>query len=161
MTASGFLDLSGTDPSRPLAEALIAACDAEGPIFVYNIAFERRVITELMNRFPLLETPLSRLRDRLVDLLPITRQSYYHPDMRGSWSIKAVLPTIAPELDYARLDGVQDGGMAQAAYFEAIADATPQTRRDQIEAELQKYCSLDTYAMVRLWQFLAGRPGHN
>lgn len=28
--------------------------------------------------------------DRMVDLLPIARERYYHPDMHGSWSIKAV-----------------------------------------------------------------------
>ena len=27
---------------------------------------------------------------------PVTKVNYYHPDMLGSWSIKAVLPTIAP-----------------------------------------------------------------
>ena len=32
----------------------------------------------------------------MVDLLPIYRNHYYHRDMRGSWSIKAVLPTVAP-----------------------------------------------------------------
>lgn len=37
----------------------------------------------------------NRLVDRLEDLLPITRKHYYHPDMKGSWSIKSVLPTVA------------------------------------------------------------------
>ena len=42
---------------------------------------------------------LQRLIDRLVDLLPLVQESYYHPAMRGSFSIKAVLQTIAPEMD--------------------------------------------------------------
>jgi hypothetical protein len=29
--------------------------------------------------------------------------------MLGSWSIKAVIPTVAPELDYKALDEVQEG----------------------------------------------------
>jgi len=40
---------------------------------------------------------------------------YYHPDQHGSYSIKAVLPTVAPELDYGELDEVQDGTAAQLA----------------------------------------------
>ena len=55
----------------------------------------------------------------MVDLLPIYREHYYHPAMMGSWSIKAVLPTIAPDLDYSNLE-VGDGGAAQEAYLRAI-----------------------------------------
>ena len=35
---------------------------------------------------------LRALAERLVDLLPITHAAYYHRDMRGSWSIKSVMP---------------------------------------------------------------------
>jgi hypothetical protein len=41
---------------------------------------------------------LRAIADRLIDLLSITRANYYHPAQKGSWSIKDVLPTIAPEL---------------------------------------------------------------
>lgn len=68
-----------------------------------------------------------------------------------------MLPAIAPELNYADLDGVQDGGMAMEAFLEAIASGTAASRKTQIEQQLLKYCGLDTYAMVRLWQFFSGR----
>ena len=58
-----------------------------------------------------------------VDLLPVATKYYYHPDQHGSWSIKKVLPTIAPELSYDTLTTVQNGGGAQQAYLEAIAAA--------------------------------------
>ena len=64
------------------------------------------------------------IHERLVDLLPIARKCYYHPDQCGSWSIKSILPTIAPELRYDELDGVQDGGVAMDAYIEATAENT-------------------------------------
>lgn len=50
--------------------------------------------------------------------------------MKGSWSIKAVLPTIAPDLNYKQLDEVQDGGMAQAAYLEIIHPDVVEERRN-------------------------------
>ena len=71
------------------------------------------------------------LAGRMVDLLPIAQENYYHPAMKGSWSIKAVLPTIAPELNYQGLAEVQDGTMAQSAYLEAISSNTETGRRDQ------------------------------
>ena len=61
-------------------------------------------------RHPAFAVELHAIADRLVDLLPIARANYYHPAQKGSWSIKAVLPTIAPDLDYAALGEVSDGG---------------------------------------------------
>jgi hypothetical protein len=158
LTQDGFLDLSGADPSRRFAVALIEACAAPGPIFVYNAAFERSRMQELAARFADLAAPLEGLCERLADLLPVVRQHYYHPAQQGSWSIKKVLPAVCPELDYALLEGVQDGGMAMDAYKEAIDPATAPARRDDIARQLRAYCALDTLAMVRLWAFLSGRP---
>lgn len=149
----GFLDLSGEDPSRAFAEALIGACDERGPIFVYNASFEKTRIGELAERFPRLKRPLHALLTRIVDLLPVARERYYHPAQHGSWSIKAVLPTIAPDLSYGNLSGVQDGGMAMEAYIEAISPTTTHARKAQIHDELETYCALDTIAMVRLREF--------
>jgi hypothetical protein len=73
--------------------------------------------------------------------------------MLGSWSIKAVLPTIAPDMDYARLEGIQEGNAASAAYLEAIDPQTTTERKEEIREELLKYCKHDTKAMVRLVQF--------
>ena len=152
-----FLDLSGNDPSRAFAEALIAACGERGPVFVYNAGFETARIRELGERFPRLKNALLAINERGVDLLRIAEMRYYHPSQQGSWSIKKVLPAVAPELRYDALEGVQDGGMAMDAFSEAISSSTSTTRKDQIEQQLLNYCRLDTYAMVRLWRFFAGR----
>lgn len=151
-----FLDLSGRDPSRSFAEALIAACGKQGPIFVYNAAFETTRIKELSERFPKLAKSLLALNERVVDLLPIAREHYYHPSQHGSWSIKAVLPALCPDLNYGDLDGVQNGGMAMDAFLEALAPETSEARKTQIEQQLLAYCALDTYAMVRLWSAFTG-----
>ena len=68
-----------------------------------------------------------------------------------------MLPTIAPELDYAKLDGVQHGQEAQEKYLEAIHPRTTPARKAEIESQLKAYCGLDSYAMVVLWAKLAGR----
>jgi hypothetical protein len=153
-----FLDLSGNDPSRGFAEALIQACGSSGPIFVYNQGFEKTRIEELARRFAGLAPALRALNERVVDLLPIAKQYFYHPSQQGSWSIKAVLPALCPDLDYRQLSGVQDGGMATAAFLEAIAPATTPQRKKAIRAQLLAYCQLDTYAMVRLWAEFVALP---
>jgi hypothetical protein len=67
-----------------------------------------------------------------------------------------VLPAAIPELSYDQLEGVQDGTMAVSAFMEAIAPATSFERKLEIENQLFSYCRLDTFAMVRLYQFFSG-----
>jgi hypothetical protein len=126
-------------------------------VYVYNAGFEGSRIRELAARYPELSAALLAIHDRMVDLLPIARDRYYHPSQQGSWSIKKVLPAVVPELRYDSLDGVQDGGMAMEAFQEAIHPSTLLERKAQIKKQLLAYCKLDTYAMVRLWQVFAGR----
>lgn len=151
-----FLDLSGEDPSRRFAEAVIEACETSGPIFVYNAAFEKSILNGLAQRLPAFAPALENMIHRIVDLLPIAKECFYHPSQCGSWSIKAVLPAAVPELSYAQLDGVKDGGMAMDAFREAIHSQTTSVRQDQIRQELLTYCRLDTLAMVGLWKFFLG-----
>jgi hypothetical protein len=98
---------------------------------------------------------LQAIDARLVDLHPVTRDNFYHPDMLGSWSIKAVLPVIAPEMDYALLEGINEGTAASQAYLEAVAPQTTPERKKEIRRDLLRYCKHDTEAMVRLVHFFA------
>jgi len=155
---TGFLELSGDNPSRMLAEALVGACPSEGPVFAYYASFEKGVIETLADAYADLEADLRAIASRLVDLLPVAKAYFYDPSQRGSWSIKKVLPAVAPDLSYGALEGVQDGGMAMAAYMEAIEPTTEPARRAEISEQLDRYCALDTFAMIRLWEYLRGAP---
>lgn len=159
LETESFLDLSGKDPSKEFVAKLIDTCGTRGPIFVYNAGFEKGIISSLADRFSKFRGSLVSLRERIVDLHPIAETHYYHPSQQGSWSIKSVLPAIAPELRYDDLDGVQDGGMAMDSYLEAINADTPLTRKVVIKKQLLEYCRLDTFAMVRIWQIFGGSLG--
>jgi hypothetical protein len=148
-----FLDVSGEAPMRRFAEALLAQLGDDGAVVVYG-QFEAMILRQLASRFPDLEFALLQVIDRIEDLLPIMREHYYHPAMRGSWSLKSVLPTIAPELSYQDLGEVQDGGGAQAAYLGAIDDCTTADRKDRLARYLSDYCCMDTLALWRIVRFL-------
>lgn len=153
MDHAEFLDLSGDPPMRRLAESLIRALGTQGPVLMYT-AYEKRIINGLIDRFPDLERSLAAIVDRLVDLAPVTRAHYYHPDMLGSWSLKAVLPTIAIDMRYSELQGIQEGIDASEGYLEAIDPATTAERKVELKEQLLRYCKFDTEAMVRLVRFL-------
>lgn len=140
-----FLSLDGGDPRRPCAEAL-ARLPGEGAVIAYNAGFEGKVIRTLALVFPDLAPALDSLAARLVDLLPVTRAHWYHRDQRGSWSIKAVLPTIAPHMNYDLLE-VKHGGEAQEAWAEAIAPGCTPERRVALDRALRAYCGQDVEAM--------------
>ena len=144
-----FLSIDGSDPRRRCAEAILQHVPQEGAVIAYSAGFERGCILRLAELYPDLGEGLRQIADRLVDLLPVTRNHWYDRDQRGSWSIKAVLPTIGSELSYKEL-AVHDGSAAQAAYMEAIDFATTMERHAEIDRELRKYCGVDTEAMIAL-----------
>ena len=151
-----FLDVGGNDPRRACAESLIKVLAKKGPVLVYYAAFEKGRIAELAERFPDLASALLGINERVVDLLPMARKHYYHPAMKGSWSLKAVLPTIASDLRYDELE-VGNGGEAQNAYSEIVHPVTTEKRKLQLTEGLREYCKLDTLALVRMAWFFEGR----
>lgn len=156
-----FLDLSGDDPSVPCIEHMLKIIppDGVGPILVFHKTYEATRLKELAERHPEFAVPIDRYLGRIVDLRPLVEAGYYHPAMRGSFSIKAILPTVAPDLDYGELDEVQHGTAAQVAYlYAALEPTTTPARREALRRELLKYCRLDTWAMVEVAHFLERRP---
>jgi hypothetical protein len=154
LTHQDFLDTSGEPPMRRCAEALIKALRRRGPILVYS-SFEAQCLRKLAECCPDLAPALQAIGERLYDLLPVVQQGYYHPEMRGSWSLKAVLPTIAPHLDYSALGEIQEGGAAATAYLELIQPDTGEARRAQLETDLRAYCRQDTLGLVEIARRLA------
>lgn len=141
-----FLSIDGSDPRRTCAEAL-ANLPGDGAVVAWNMSFERSCLLGLARHCPDLAPALESLAGRLVDLLPLARKHYYHRDMRGSWSIKAVLPTIS-NTGYGDLVEIKSGTDAQAGYLEASDPATSSDRREALRDAMLHYCARDTEAMI-------------
>jgi hypothetical protein len=151
-----YLAAEAFGDQQALARALLAAVPESGPVFAYNARFENSVLQALAERVPAWGNALRELAGRLVDLLPITRAAYYHRDMRGSWSLKAVLPTIDSTLDYANMDEVREGEQAQLAYMKLLDAAVDAAEKQRLALALRRYCERDTWALVVLRRFLCG-----
>ena len=144
------------DPRRELAERLCEDIPKGACVTAYNKSFECTRLRELAEAFPDLSEHLLDIRDNIVDLLvPFQGGWYYNRAMGGSFSIKSVLPALFPddpELDYANLEGIHNGGDAMAA-FPAMAEMN-EAERKATRRNLLEYCKLDTYAMVKVWEKL-------
>lgn len=134
---------------------LFDAIGDAGPVFVYHQDYEKGILRTCGELLPDLAPRLQAIVDRVVDLEDIANPHYYHPDMMGSWSIKAVLPTIAPDMNYDDLEEVQDGMSAKVAFLEMIEPKTPAQRKEELRQRLLRYCGMDSEAMVRLAGFLS------
>lgn len=153
---SEFLKADGSDPRREFAESLIAAVGETGSVVVYNKGMESTRLRELARDLPDLKQPLLDIDARIVDLLPIVRQSCYHADFHGSRSLKAVTPVLAPHLSYDEL-ALKEGMQAMQAYEVITDSATSEGEREELRAGLLEYCSLDTLSMVEV---LGGLRAH-
>jgi hypothetical protein len=157
------LDISGNDPSRPLFDALCKVVNVSptAPIFVWGASYEKTSLKNLAIRHAEHSGAVGMLVDRMVDLIPLVREFYYHPHMKGGFSVKSVLTTVAPELDYKALEEVQEGTAAQVAFMRLIFDDLHALRRAELEQHLRTYCRQDTWAMVEVAHRLAHRSRPN
>ncbi len=158
----GWLAEGPDDPRRELAIALLDATRNARRIVMYS-PFERTRIRELQRLLPEFAEPLEELEGKLIDLLPIVRDHVYHPDFRGSFSIKAVLHPLVPDLTYNDLT-IVNGLVAsvEIARLLFVAHKIPFEERARIRRDLLDYCERDTWAMVRLLarlRELAGSEG--
>ena len=151
-----FLSESGIDPRRKLAEQLVKDIPKDVCTIAYNMKFEKMVIKRLSEIYPDLKEHLMNIHDNIKDLMiPFKDRSYYTKDMHGSYSIKYVLPALFPDdesLNYHNLDMVHNGSEAMNSFKEL--ENLNKEEQDKLRYNLLRYCELDTYAMVKIYDKL-------
>ena len=149
-THAAFLAEGPGDARPPLAAAMVRATANALRVVTYT-AFEKTRIRELQRAVPDLAAELAALEAKLIDLFPVVRNCVYHPDFKGSFSLKAILTPLVPELTYSDLV-IVDGRVAsvEIARLLFVADKIPKRERDRVRHDLLDYCERDTWAMVKL-----------
>jgi hypothetical protein len=147
-----FLAKEGTDPRRALAESLCKDIPQGGRVVVFNSGFEGRVLRGLAKLFPDLSAHLHAIDANIADMMAVFRsRAYYNRELKGSYSIKKVLPALCPgdpELDYGALGSIQNGNDAMYAFAEL--HLKPREEIERIREALRAYCRLDTLSMVKI-----------
>lgn len=151
-----FLANPGMDSRRDLAERLILDIPMNSCVLAYNMGFEKSVIKKLATLYPDLSEHLLNIYDNIKDLMiPFRNRDYYSKDMHGSYSIKYVLPALFPNdesLNYKNLELIHNGSEAMNS-FVAMKDMDS-NELNYTRERLLKYCELDTYAMVKIFEKL-------
>ena len=142
-----FLAEGIQDPRPGFLEELQKILGDSGSIIAYNKGFEEGILKELGNAFPEYEDWVSQILSRMVDLLvPFRNFDYYHPDQKGSASLKAVLPVVTGK-GYEELD-IADGKLASILFEKVTYNEVPNDERNKVRSDLEKYCALDTKGMI-------------
>lgn len=146
-----FLAEIGEDPRRAFTKALTRTIGNNGSILVYDISSERSIINQLIKTFPEYEKKLQSIVSRLVDLsIPFREMYLYHPKMKGSTSIKNVASAFCEDINFDALP-ISNGQLASIA-FENLQQENDMFKILELKEQLETYCKLDTWAMVRIWQ---------
>ncbi len=194
LTHREFLNTDDRWPNERFARTLREAIGDEGTVLVWS-AFESGILRGIADELTALGSADQELaswlrttslvaagaQGRVLDMLKLCREHYYHPLMGGSHSIKAVLDALwrsspetrarfeeiekrpAPNGPYASLPpeligdeetAVAEGTGAMRAYFRM---AYGWEREDPVASAqwanlLKQYCRLDTLAMVLIWE---------
>ena len=151
-----FLADGRRDPRKQLAEKLIKDIPMNRCVLAYNMSFEKSVIKYLAECFPEYSEHLMNIHDNIKDLIvPFKGMDYYSKEMHGSFSIKHVLPSLFPNdpsLNYTNLDMVHNGSEAANSYL--LLQTLKNEEYEELRKNMLKYCELDTYAMVKIYQKL-------
>ncbi len=150
-----FLHIEASNPMESLARKLREDIGDEGSVIVWNKKFEGKCNEDLALFIPELATFMHGINNRFYDLMEIfSKQLYVHKDFKGSYSIKAVLSVLVPELSYKGLE-IRDGGMACSAWRQMVFGFETESMKQKLATSLKKYCELDTMAMVQIFEVLS------
>lgn len=147
------------DPTINLLDQLARDLGPEGSVVVWNKSFEHDRNVEMAERYPRYAEFLHNVNQRMVDLGDPVKDGWWaHPEFQGSWSLKQVLPVVAPDLSYKDLE-IGDGGTASERWMQAVLDSPCElsdTERSNVLEALRIYSAQDTLAMYRIWTYMHG-----
>jgi hypothetical protein len=150
--SKAFLAEPGKDFREDFLVTLLRDLGTEGSILVWNIGFERSKLKHFSILFPQYEPQINAAIERMIDLaVPFQKKWFYHYLFSCSYSIKQVLPVVAPELSYKNL-AVNNGDDASVLFMRMMAE--PDKDWSAERKNLLEYCGLDTMAMVVIHRFL-------
>jgi len=149
-----YLHTKNTNPMPGLLAQLKQDIGESGTVLTWNMSYEKGCNDRMGELYPEYADFLAHLNERVQDLMiPFSKVMFFDKDFFGSASVKKVMPVLAPELSYKELT-VGDGLLARRMWTQTVLQGKNSKRRAEILEDLSKYCTLDTFAMVRILEEL-------
>ncbi len=145
--------LSVHDDRRDLVERMLEELPSTGTVIAYNADGAEKIrIRELADLFPEYRSRLLEINARMKDLqVPFVSGYVYDTRMRGGWTLKQIM-SMMDEPGYSELEIRQ--GMDAVFQWRLLDREDQSADREQIEEELKKYCGMDSYAAMAVFNWL-------
>jgi hypothetical protein len=148
------LHSDSSNPMPGLIKQLKHDIGDTGTILTWNMSYEKGCNDRMAEFYPEHKEFLANVNERIEDLMiPFSKMWFFDKDFMGSASVKKVMPVLAPELSYKELN-VGDGLLARRTWTQTVLEGKNKLKRTEIMYDLSKYCTLDTFAMVRILEEL-------
>lgn len=137
-----------------LVENLIKDVPQVGTVVAFNAEGAEKIrLKEMWMQFPQYEEKLRKIYSNMIDLsAPFTLGIVYDVRMRGFYSLKTIMSFMENQTGYQDLDIHQ--GMDAVFQWRILDRADEETDGEEIRRNLSAYCSMDTYAMLVVFEWL-------
>ena len=142
-----------TDNRVEFLEAILSYTQNFETILMYDKSLEENVLNQLISLYPDYKTQVDLLKNKIVDLAELIKQgNYYHPSMKGNFSLKSLAPIIHSDTNFDKLD-IQSGISAMYIY-ESLLAMDNDIEKETIKAQLIEYCEMDAVVTYQLLNYL-------
>ena len=146
-----FLDISGNDPRRAMAESLVANIPYGSCVVAWHKSTESGIVEDLAKLYTDLADHLRSFS--YEDPSEVFSKGYYYAAAMGNrYSVKYVAPALYPDdpsMNYKNLEGdVKNGAQAMAAISMSSHMSAEEVAK--LEHDLEIYCAQDTMVLVKI-----------
>lgn len=143
------------DLRKLFLEQILEATKSFDTVLMFDKALEESVLNQLAELFPEYAKDIAVFKSKIVDLAePIRKGNYYHPDMKGNFSLKSIAPVVNQEAGFDKLD-VQSGIVAMYMY-EGLG-AQNAIEAETAKEQLVEYCEMDALITYQLLSFFRSK----
>ena len=112
-------------------------------VLVFDQQMEKKILGVLANKFPDYASEISKLKASIIDIRkPLAQNWYYNPEMKGSYSRKALASAVASNFD----DSIEidDGILAALEYEYLLSYDMEEEERMSVLESIRQYAFQDT-----------------
>lgn len=147
-----FIKEISEDGRREFIQSLLKATAEFDTILMYDRTLEDMLLNKCSELYSEYKTEIMNLKHKIVDFFElIDTGAYYHPDMKGNFSLKSLSTIVDPSCDFNQLF-IQSGIVAMYTY-ESLLEQTNPFDIEETKQKLIDYCNLDAKITLRLLEF--------
>ncbi len=139
------------DNRKHFLEQILEATKPFKSILMFDKTLENGVLNQLVELFPEYQEEVNELKQKIVDLEePIRKNYFYHPEMKGNFTLKSLAPLVNKEDGFNKLQ-IQSGVVAMYEYESLLQKNS--IEQEALKQQLIDYCEMDALITYQLFHY--------